>query len=43
MTGPPMQLPAQADISMKQLWILPLSMSFSASMQFSTPSIAMYV
>ena len=35
-----LQLPEQADISTKQLCILPSSISLSAAMQFSTPSIA---
>ena len=38
-----MQLPTQADISIKHLWTFPLSMSLRALMQFSTPSMARYV
>ena len=39
-TGPPIQLPTQADISIKHPRSEPLSISRSAAMQFSVPSIA---
>ena len=42
-TGPPAQLPMQADISIKHLCIPPSRISSSTPLQFDTPSNARYV
>src|SRR5699024_7342555 len=41
--GPPIQLPTQADISIKHLFTFPSIMSWMAFLQFSTPSTEIYV